>query len=222
MNGLDVEFLMWVRGPGLAITVGLFCLGMALRVIEILSLGHPVDLSSPRPPAERGSPLRTIWGRFFPFPGLLCKTPVVHMAGYLFHIGFFITLFLFAPHIELIHDLTGWRWPGLPHPVVDTAAIVTIVALIFLLINRRINPVRRFLSDREDYLIGVLSLLPPLTGFLAVHHAALPYTWMVGLHILSVELLIIAIPFTKLIHLFTLFAARWYTGDRFGRKGVQA
>jgi nitrate reductase gamma subunit len=42
-----------------------------------------------------------------------------------------------------------------------------------------------------------------------------------ALHILSVELLLIVIPFTKLMHLFTFALARWYNGAIAGRKGVK-
>ena len=48
----------------------------------------------------------------------------------------------------------------------------------------------------------------------------LPYTQMLAVHILSVELLLIVLPFTKLIHMFTLFLSRWYNGAMAGRKGV--
>jgi nitrate reductase gamma subunit len=42
------------------------------------------------------------------------------------------------------------------------------------------------------------------------------------LHIGSVELLMVAFPFTKLMHAFTLFMARYYNGAMAGRKGVNA
>jgi nitrate reductase gamma subunit len=51
---------------------------------------------------------------------------------------------------------------------------------------------------------------------------AFPYQTMLGLHILSVEILLILFPFTKLMHFFTLFIARWYNGAAFGRRGVQS
>jgi hypothetical protein len=35
-----------------------------------------------------------------------------------------------------------------------------------------------------------------------------------------VELLLVVLPFTKLIHTFTVFFSRWYNGAIAGRKGV--
>jgi nitrate reductase gamma subunit len=45
---------------------------------------------------------------------------------------------------------------------------------------------------------------------------------MLGIHILSVELLMVMLPFTKLMHTFTLFMARWYNGAISGYRGVQS
>ena len=43
---------------------------------------------------------------------------------------------------------------------------------------------------------------------------------MLALHILSVELLLVVLPFTKLFHAFTLFGSRWYNGKVNAHKGV--
>ena len=61
-----------------------------------------------------------------------------------------------------------------------------------------------------------------LTGYLAYHHALLPYTAMLALHILSVELLLVLLPFSKLAHMITFAISRWYNGAMAGYKGVRA
>lgn len=65
-----------------------------------------------------------------------------------------------------------------------------------------------------------MTFLPVLTGYLASKHLLLPYTAMLTLHILSAELLLIAMPFTKLLHAFTLWGSRWFNGDVNAKKGV--
>ena len=45
---------------------------------------------------------------------------------------------------------------------------------------------------------------------------------LLALHILSVELLMVLFPFTRLMHAFTLFMARWYTGAVSGFRGVES
>ena len=106
--------------------------------------------------------------------------------------------------------------------MVDAISAVTIVTLLALLVHRLSHPVLRHLSGFEDYLVWALTLLPLVTGYLAYHRMIDPYPLALGLHILSVELLLILFPFTKLMHAITVFFARWYNGAISGRKGVQS
>jgi nitrate reductase gamma subunit len=94
------------------------------------------------------------------------------------------------------------------------------VALGVLLAHRLNNPVKRMLSGIGDYVAWAATLLPLLTGYLAYHHLLVEYTLMLSLHLFSVELLLVLLPFTKLFHTFSLFISRWYNGEVFGRKGV--
>lgn len=133
---------------------------------------------------------------------------------------FLIALLFFMPHILLVEDAFGLSWPALPYFLVDAATVVALLALLLLLGHRISHPVRRFLSTFQDYLVWLLTFLPLLTGYFTYHRMLLPYTDMLAYHILSVELLLIAFPFTNLMHTFTLFSARWYNGATAGRRGV--
>jgi nitrate reductase gamma subunit len=219
MNAVD--FLAWVRGPMFSIALIIFIFGVTVRLLEMLLIGRKPDYSESRESAFAGG-MRTIFRRFMPADtGTLQRSTIVIFAGYVFHIGFFIVLLLFVPHILLIKDTLGIQWAGLPTPIIDAATVMTLLALLVLLINRLVNPVLRFLSTFQDYLIWLLTFLPVLTGYMAFHHFIQPYQLVLALHILSVELLMIVFPFTKLMHTFTLFFARWYNGAVVGRKGVK-
>jgi nitrate reductase gamma subunit len=148
------------------------------------------------------------------------RSPVTYIGGYVFHIGLAIIVFLFEPHIILIRDLTGLSWPGLPSQVIDLVSVITIGAMLVVLADRIKNPVKRYLSTFADWFTWTLTFLPVLTGWMAVQHLLLPYTTMLALHILSVELLLIVLPFTKLFHAFTVFGSRWYLGKINGHRGV--
>ena len=215
----DMEFLTWVRGPGLNIAIVIFILGTLWRLFEIYSLGRKADLSVPRHRAG-ASGFHTILRRSISPPGMLKRSPVSYIGGYIFHVGLAIVVFLFAPHIKLIESLFGLSWPGLPSSIIDAVTIVTLAALVVVLVDRIYKPPKRFLSTFEDYFTWLVTFAPVLTGYLAVKHLLLPYTTMLALHILCVELLLIMIPFTKLFHVFTTFPSRWYNGDISGRKGV--
>jgi nitrate reductase gamma subunit len=215
----EVQFLTWVRGPGLNIAVGIFLLGLIWRLIEIYSLGRKKDLAPPRRVAG-ASGWHTIYRRTLAPAAILKRSPVGPIAGYIYHIGLFVVVFLLAQHIKLIEGLFGLSWPGLPTQIVDLTAAITLAALLVVLIDRITKPVKRFLSTFEDYFAWALTFLPVLFGFLAAKHLVLPYTAMLALHIFSVELLLIFIPFTKLFHAVALFPSRWYNGDISGHRGV--
>ncbi|OYY95097.1 MAG: hypothetical protein B7Y41_03870 [Hydrogenophilales bacterium 28-61-23] len=215
----DMQFLTWVRGPGLDIAVGIFLLGVFWRLFEIYSLGRKKDLSAPRS-VSGASGWHTIFRRSLPPEGMLGKSPVSYIGGYTFHIGLAIVVFLFAPHILLIKNLTGLSWPGLPSQFVDLVAVVTLAAMVVVLVDRINKPVKRYLSTFGDWFTWTLTFLPVLTGWMAVQHLLLPYTTMLAIHILTVELLLVFLPFTKLFHAFTAFGSRWYNGAVNGHKGV--
>ncbi len=215
----DMQFLTWVRGTGLDIAVSIFVLGVLWRLFEIYSLGRKADISAARS-VSGASGWHTIFRRSVPPEGMLKRSPVSYIGGYIFHIGLAIVVFLFAPHILLIKNLTGLSWPGLPSQFIDLAAVVTMAAMVVVLVDRINKPVKRYLSTFGDWFAWTLTFLPVLTGWMAVQHLVLPYTTMLALHILTVELLLIFLPFTKLFHAFTVFGSRWYIGKINGHKGV--
>jgi len=215
----ELQFLTWVRGPGLDIAVAIFLLGVFWRLLEIYALGRKKDLSAPRPGAG-ASGWHTIARRSLPPPGMMKASPVTYLGGYVFHIGLALIVFLFAPHIKLIEGLLGVSWPGLPSQVIDLVTVVTLAAMVVVLVDRIKKPVKRFLSTFEDWFTWALTFLPVLTGWLAVQHLLLPYTTMLALHILSVEILLVVLPFSKLFHAFTVFGSRWFNGQANGHKGI--
>ena len=215
------EFLLFVRGPVIAVAAFIFVLGVALRLIEILMLGRAENLAELRGSGSKGGAL-TIVKRFLPADtnSFRRSMPTI-VAGYVFHIGLLVVIFLLTPHIEFIQSVFHLSWPGLPTPVIDFFAVTALIAMIFILWRRVSNRLLRFLSTGEDYLLWAVTFLPLLTGYLSYHHLLLPYSWMLGIHILSVALLLVVFPFTKLMHTFTLFIARFYNGAIAGEKGVQ-
>ncbi len=216
-----MDFLLWVRGPAFDVALAVFVIGMLVRLLEIFILGRRPNYAEARG-GEWLPGLRTIVTRSVADPGTFKRAPFNVIVGWIWHVGFLIALLLFIPHIELIDKTLGVSWPGLPNPVVDAVSAVTIVALIAILIHRVRQPVMRFLSTFDDYLAWTVTLLPLVTGYIAYHRLIDPYPLAMGIHILSVELLLILFPFTKLTHAVTALIARWYNGAIFGRKGVQS
>ena len=213
------ELLAFARGPAFDIALMIFVAGMLLRLFEVMSLGKKADLSAPRASGVQGG-IRTVFDRSLPRKTVFEKEPLRVINGYVLHFGFFIVLFLYGPHIELFETALGISWAGLPSGVIDAVGAITIISLVAALVIRLNNKVMRFLSTPGDYVAWLVTLLPVLTGYMAYNHLLLSYTTMLALHLLSVELLMVVAPFSKLTHMFSFASARWYQGFKAGRRGV--
>lgn len=218
----SVEFLLWVRGTGLNIAMTIFTVGIVIRIVEILMLKRKENLAELRDTGTRAA-LRCLVTRSLPPDrNSMRKSMFTFIAGYGFHIGLFVVLFLITPHIQFFESLLGFSWPGISTPVGDLFAVIALVSLLALLVHRLTHPVVKFLSTPEDYLVWTVTFLPLLTGYMSYHHLWFSYNWLLALHIFSVEILLVVFPFTKLTHTFTLFISRWYTGKMYGERGVES
>jgi len=217
MNGID--FLLWVKGPGFYIALFIFALGVVLRILEVLLLGKNKKFSSSKGSRVKGG-FKAIFARNVPDGDTFKKNMLTVVAGYVFHLGFFVILLLFAPHIEVVESIFGLSWPSLRSPLIDGISVITIAAMVILLLHRINHKVKRFLSDFDDYLSWTITFLPLLTGYISFNHLFFAPQTALALHILSVEIFMILFPFTKLMHAFTMFIARWYNGSTLGWKGV--
>lgn len=225
-----MDLLTFARGPGMQWAATVFVIGILWRLVGILLLRGRKDLSEPRKPGWRG--LRLIGLRSWPRKEFLGGTAFGEIMGYTFHIGFFIALFFYLPHILFFEDIAkgligvnfkqvfGFGWPYLPGGVVYFFSAVSVAALIAVLIHRIASPVTRMLSNFDDYFSWFVTIAPIATGMLAYSHFGGPYPTLLGLHLVSVELLLVWFPFGKLTHAFTMFLARSVQGVAFERKGA--
>jgi nitrate reductase gamma subunit len=199
----------------------IFVLGVMWRIIGIVMLRHKVDHSEPRQGGKWLGALKMIGSRSVSAPPFRSRTLYSNLVGYAFHIGLAITVFGYLPHILFIKDMTGLSWPGLPSGVIYIAGVVTLAALVAALIRRMTHPVMRLLSNFDDYASWVITVLPVVTGLLAVAHLGARYETLLALHILSFQLLMVWLPFGKLGHSFLVFFARGTTGMNFARRGAR-
>jgi nitrate reductase gamma subunit len=227
----STSLLEFARGPALTWAIGIFIAGVLWRLVGILLLRTRKDLSEPRKPAWKG--LRLIALRSWPRKEFLEGTAFGEVMGYTFHVGFLAALLFLVPHVLFFEnvfsgllgfafsDVFGVRWPTLPTGIVTFLSAVALAALVAVLIHRLTSPVKRLISNFDDYFSWFLTAAPLATGMLAYAHAGgAPYETLLGVHILSAEALMIWFPFGKLMHAFTIFAARSSQGMLFERKGA--
>ena len=226
-----MDLLAFARGPGMYWAMVIFVVGILWRLVGILLLRRKKELSEPRNRAAWKG-LRLIGLRSWPRKEFLGGTAFGEILGYTFHIGFFVALFFYVPHILFFEDIAkglvgvnftrvfGFAWPTLPGGVIYFFSAVSLAALIAVLIHRIASPVKRMLSNFDDYFSWVVTVAPIATGMMAFSHYGAPYPTLLALHLLSVELLMVWFPFGKLMHAFTIFAARGSQGVQFERKGA--
>ena len=223
MNLLD-----FARGPGLTISLIIFAAGIAWRLYGIFRLGRKPDFSAPRSTATTAGAWRMIASKMWPQRAFQAASGGATFNGYLYHLGWFIAFLAFVPHIAFVERLTGISWPALPDAVMAVATAVAILGLVVALARRITDPVLRLLSNFDDYFTWVVTMLPLVTGMALIHGTSdgletipvTPYTTPRALHLLSLELLLIWLPFGKLAHAFLVFFSRGATGAAFARKGV--
>jgi nitrate reductase gamma subunit len=226
-----MTLLDFARGPGLRYALFVFVLGVLWRLVGMFLLTTRRDLSEPRRAASWKG-MRMILSRAWPRREFLPRTLPTEVLGYTFHIGFLVVLVFFLPHLlfledifkQLIgtnlHGLIGVSWPYLSGGAILVVGAVTVAALIALLVHRLTSPVKRLISNFDDYFSWLVTIAPLVTGMMAYAHVWRPYETLLAVHILSVELLLVWFPFGKLMHALTIFAVRATTGMAFERKGA--
>lgn len=227
-----MNLLEFARGPALQWSIVIFLVGVLWRLLGVLLLRTRKDLSEPRK-AATWKGLRLIALRSWPRKEFLGGTAFGEVMGYTFHVGFLLALFFFVPHVLFFADvsrgllgtdlehLVGIGWPTLPTSVVTLLSAISIAALVAVLIHRLVSPVKRLISNFDDYFSWLVTTAPLVTGLAAFAHlGGWPYQRLLAVHILAAEMLLVWFPFGKLMHAFTIFAARGSMGMIFERKGA--
>lgn len=201
--------LTWARGP-------LFLFSLFIMVLGIVRLIVLTDINLTRMiyrASDKKLPVKTLiaatlkW--LFPFKQVI-KQPknriLYSITSVLFHIGLILTPIFLGAHILLWKRGTGISWTGLPNKTEDILALLTIVTGLALIICRVSNPFSRKLSRFQDFFLPPLLLVLFIAGFLAMHPTINPvsYNLMMLIHVLSGDLILILIPFTKMSHFILL------------------
>jgi len=216
-----MDLLDFARGPALQVSIYIFIAGSLWRVLGILLLQRKPDYSAARRPGGFLAALKVVWTRSFTAPEFKKATRYSKTLGYALHIGLFLTVFLFVPHILFIKNIFGVSWPGLPNSAIFFIGVVTVAVGLALLVRRITHPVLRLISNFDDYFSWLVTLLPVATGLIMPIRFGVRYETLLAIHILSVALLLIWLPFGKLAHVYLLFVSRGTTGAILERRGAR-
>jgi nitrate reductase gamma subunit len=210
----DLSLYNLVRGPLVWIAFLVFIGGSIFKLREMILLAKNEKVVIPF--ISLKYTLRSLLHWVIPFGSRnwRIRWPITVLT-FIFHLGLILTPVFLLSHNILWHESWGISWWSLPEGVADIMTILVIFSCIAFLLRRFFAPEVKFVTFNSDYLILAISFIPFLTGFLAYHQWLLPYKSMVILHMLFGEIMLIAIPFTRLGHMFYFFLTRSFMGSQF-------
>lgn len=204
----------FVSGPLVWISFILFIAGSLYRLVSMFRLARKDKVIYPYMSLKYG--LRSLIHWIIPFASTnMRKRPAMTVITFAFHICLVLTPIFLLSHNLLWYQSWKISWWTLSEGTADVMTVIVILAGICFLIRRLLLPEVRFVTFVSDYALLAIALAPFLTGFLA-YHQWLPYKTMLILHILSGEIMLIAIPFTRLSHMLFFAFTRAYMGSEFG------
>ncbi len=211
----------FVTGPLAWLAFSVFFVGSMVRVVQyIRGLDWKLDRVTYEVNVSYGikGALRSIFFWLLPFGTRGWRSsPFLTFFVFTFHIGLLLTPVFLVAHNELLLERWGFRFPSLSEATADFLTILVLVSAIFLVLRRIALPEVRIITTGYDYLLLIIAVSPFFTGLMA-HYQVWNYEFWLILHIVSGEIMLVAIPFTKLSHFVKFFLTRAQIGMDFGIK----
>lgn len=200
-------WLDFARGPLFRLSFAVMVLGV-LRVLILSLLGI---VRAWRRTQDPTLPWRDIWLKplswLFPVSRLHRARPLYSAVSVLFHIGLILVPLFYSAHVILWTGSTGFGWGfWLPQELAHWLTGITVVAALLLAAMRAGSADARGVSGAADYLWPLLLAVPFATGFVTANLALAPGTWewLMLLHLLSADLVMLLVPFTRIAHVVLL------------------
>jgi nitrate reductase gamma subunit len=143
------------------------------------------------------------------------RHPAMTIVAYVFHICLILTPIFLLAHVTLVDESWDLSWWTLPDALAAIMTLMVIGACVFFLVRRLVNPEVQYVTSASDYILLAIVAAPFITGFL-VYYQWFGYQTLLILHILSGEIMLVAIPFTRLSHMLFAPLTRAYMGSEFG------
>jgi len=226
------ELYDFVAGPLLIAACLIFAAGFAWRIGVLSRISRPVRAGPPPSATARAARNAAkaddafLMGGMSPIGRLRFRarrwirgtvfstSPTMGIVSLVFHVGLFLVPLLLPAHSVLLRQSVGFGLPTLPDPLMDRLTLVLLAIGAFFLVRRIVFPRVRALTTIRDYLVILLVAAPFLTAY-AAYHQWLDYRTVVVVHMLTGEVLIAAIPFTKLAHMpFLVFSRFFLSAER--------
>ncbi|UCF94158.1 MAG: nitrate reductase [Desulfobacterales bacterium] len=205
----------WVSGPLVWLAFIVFIGGSLYRLSTMLRLVHEKEKFIYSYMSWKYS-LRSILHWMTPFATVnMRRHPVMTIVTFAFHICLIVTPIFLLAHVILLDDSWNLSWWTLPDGLAVWMTLIVIGGCVFFLVRRLTTPEVQFVTSASDYVLLAIVAAPFITGFLA-HYQWFGYQFLVILHIVTGEIMLVAIPFTRLSHMLFAPFTRAYMGSEFG------
>lgn len=210
------EVYNFVSGPLAWLTFILFFGGCLYRLISLFKLVNDKEPFIFTYMSWRYS-LRSIFHWLIPFGTVNWRRhPVLTMATFAFHICLLIVPIFLLSHVILWEEAFDISWWSLPNVWADVMTLIVIGGCTFFLFRRLTQPEVKYVTSASDFVILSIVAAPFITGFLAYHQWG-SYPLFMILHVVTGEIMLVSIPFTRLSHMFLSPLTRAYMGSEFGK-----
>jgi nitrate reductase gamma subunit len=202
-----------------SIALIIFVLGFIYQGIQFSKLTRKKEWISPPLPFEQKRQKKTV-GQLIAdglasLNGTLWKTdPLMTIVTSVFHVCLIVAPLFLLGHNILLDQSWGLSLFSLPESFSDGLTLVVLICGAYFLGRRLLLSRVRVITSIYDYLILLIAIAPFLTGFLA-YHQWWDYRTVIFLHILSGEVMLITIPFTKLGHMLFFFLYRFFIDSEY-------
>lgn len=211
----------FVTGPLLWLAFTVFFVGCFVRIVlYVKGLDWQADRVAYSVYLSQGlkGAFRSIFFFLIPFGTRSWRAkPGFTILFFAFHIGLIFTPIFLRAHNIILKERWGFSLASLPESAADILTIIVISSVVVFIIRRVALPEVRILTNSYDYLMLLIAGAPFITGLIA-HYTFTGYNFWLIFHIICGEIMLIAIPFTKLSHFVLFFMSRGQLGMDFAIK----
>ncbi len=204
----------FVSGPLVWVGILGFLGGCAYKVAALLRLARREKTVLPTFDLRYGA--RSVGHWSYPFGSRSSRLhPFFTLSSFAFHVCLLLTPLLVMGHAVLWESAWGVSWWSLPPGPADAMTLVVLAGGALFLLRRLTAPEVRNVTTLADVGLLLLVLAPFATGLVA-RMQWLPPRGALLLHIVCGVAWLLAIPFTRLVHMMWFFFSRAYMGSEFG------
>ena len=206
---------IFVSGPLAWMAFIIFFGGSLFRLISLIILVHRKEKFIYSYMSLKYS-LRSIlhWSTPFATENMR-KHPALTIVAFAFHICLLLTPIFLLAHVTLVDESWNVSWWTLPEGAAQIMSLIVIAGCVFFLVRRLVSPEVKYVTSASDYIMLAIIAAPFVTGFLA-YYQWFEYQIFMLLHVLAGEIMLVAIPFTRLSHMLFAPLTRAYMGSEFG------